>query len=77
MQPYLFISVVTNFWSFCIKINKSFPPPFSKRYEKLYEGNTWIKRSRNQATYLQSKIYRAKEKIDHELEKVEIVADNS
>ena len=46
-----------------------------KRYEKMYTGNKWIKRERHNATYLQSKIYRAKQRVDEELEKVKIVED--
>ena len=42
----------------------------NERYSKQYEKNSWIKGSRTKPTYLQSRIYRAKERIDQELVKL-------
>merc|ERR1739848_229632 len=54
------------------KILEQDPDDFQKEmseadFNKLKEKNVWIKRKQNRPTYLQSKIYRSKERLDIEL----------
>merc|ERR1712048_1954 len=41
----------------------------TKKYEKLYLGNGWVKRERNRPTYMQSKIFRAAERLHIEVDR--------
>ena len=40
------------------------------KYDKMYSNNKWIASDRKKPTYLQSKVYRAKERVDMELSKL-------
>ena len=39
------------------------------KYDKMYANNKWVHGERSKPTYLQSKVYRAKERVDLELKK--------
>lgn len=54
---------------------KKLEDKIQEKYEKMYEKNSWIKKKKSQPTYLQSKIYRAKERLDIELANIEVVKD--
>merc|ERR1712223_2350635 len=39
------------------------------KYDKMYSNNKWVVGERSKPTYLQSKVYRAKERVDLEMKK--------
>merc|ERR1712127_771008 len=39
------------------------------KYDKMYSNNIWVAGAKQKPTYMQSKIYRAKERVDTELRK--------
>ena len=39
------------------------------KYDKMYSNNVWVAGNKQKPTYMQSKVYRAKERVDQELKR--------